>query len=209
MQNNLMSQAGQMQSHGIPNDMLSAINQVACIVLGPLIQHLLYPFLRTHRINFRPIARITVGFIFMGLAMGYSAMVQRIIYTTGPCYEHATECNVARLQARNNVHILIQAPVYVFIAIGEIFALVTAVEYANEHAPEDMKAIVQAISLLVAGLGSVCAMALAPIAKDPHLVILYAALAVAMAVTSLLFWWAFHSYDAEPEHRVGTQDQHV
>jgi hypothetical protein len=35
MQNNLISQAAQMEASGTPNDLLPAMNQVGCIVLGP------------------------------------------------------------------------------------------------------------------------------------------------------------------------------
>ena len=38
MQNNLISQAAQMEASGTPNNLLPAMNQVGCIVLGPLIQ---------------------------------------------------------------------------------------------------------------------------------------------------------------------------
>ncbi|KAF1997058.1 peptide transporter PTR2-A [Amniculicola lignicola CBS 123094] len=194
MQNNLISQAGEMETRGVPNDLLPAMNQVACIVLGPLVQSVLYPFLRNRNINFKPITRITVGFGFISLAMLYAMIVQQVIYTTGPCYKHPGDCDEGS-SLPNRVNVWIQAPVYVFIATGELFAYVTALEYAYDHAPKDMKTIVQAISLLIAGLGSACAMGLTPVAHDPNLVIVYACLASAMAFTAGVFWWRFRKYN--------------
>ena len=37
MFNNLVSQAGQMDLHGVPNDMIQAFSGVACVLIGPLI----------------------------------------------------------------------------------------------------------------------------------------------------------------------------
>jgi POT family proton-dependent oligopeptide transporter len=76
-------------------------------------------------------------------------------------------------------------------SLGEIFAWVTAIEYAYEQAPRDMKTIVQAISLLVAGLGSAVAMSLTTVSYDPNMVIFYASLASAMGITTVLFGLIF------------------
>jgi POT family proton-dependent oligopeptide transporter len=198
MQNNLVSQAAQMQSGWIPNDMVSIINPISCLVLGPLFQHVLYPFLERRKISFEPILRITTGFVFMTIAMLYATLVQHIIYTWEPCYEHPGECaKMSELQGKapSKVTVWIQCPVYVLVAVGELFACVTALEYACNHSPKSMEAIVQAINLLVAGIGSACAMGLTLMAKDPYIRLLYAFLACAMAATTLVFWWRFQTYD--------------
>jgi POT family proton-dependent oligopeptide transporter len=78
--------------------------------------------------------------------------------------------------------------VYVLVAVGELFACVTALEYACNHSPKSIEAIVQAINLLVAGMGSACTMGLTPTAKDPYIRLLYACLACAMAAMTLVFW---------------------
>jgi POT family proton-dependent oligopeptide transporter len=180
MQNNLISQAGEMEAHGTPNDLISAINQVGCIVFGPLIQEVLYPFLHRRRIYLQPVTRISIGFIFVALGMLYATVVQHAIYSTG-----------------GQVNIWVQAPLYILISIGEIFAMVTAMEYAYEYAPANMKVIVQAISLLIAGMGSAVAMALTPVAQDPYLVVFYASLTGAMTLATVVFWFLFRHHDKE------------
>lgn len=195
MQNNLISQAGQMDTKGTPNDLLPALNQVGCIVMGPLVQMVFYPFLHRRRIYIGPIMRITIGFGFMALAMLYATVVQHAIYSSPPCYESLENCSALASEKQGRPNVWIQAPVYFLISTGEIFAYVTGLEYAYDHSPKDMKVIVQAISLLVAGIGSVVALALTPIAHDLNLVIFYASLAAGMAATTVIFWLVFRNYD--------------
>jgi POT family proton-dependent oligopeptide transporter len=200
MQNNLISQAGQMKTNGVPNDMLPAMNQVGCIVIGPLVQEVLYPFLHRRRIYIGPIMRITIGFIFVALSMLYATFVQYAIYNAPPCYDYSQACTYAYWASKagfvdQRPNVWIQAPVYFLISTGEIFAFVTAYEYAYDHSPKDMKVIVQAINLLMAGMGSVVALALTAVAHDPNLLIFYASLTAGMAVTTMIFWVVFRMYD--------------
>jgi POT family proton-dependent oligopeptide transporter len=195
MQNNLISQAGQMDTQGTPNDLLPALNQVGCIVMGPLIQMGLYPFLHRRRIYIGPVMRITIGFGFMALAMLYATVVQHAIYSSPPCAESPELCSDLDVGIQGRPNVWLQAPIYFLISTGEIFAYVTGLEYAYDHSPKDMKVIVQAISLLVAGIGSIVALALTPVVHDPNLVIFYASLTAGMAVTTIIFWLVFRNYD--------------
>jgi POT family proton-dependent oligopeptide transporter len=194
MQNNLISQAGQMNTKGVPNDLLPALNQVGCIIVGPLVQMGLYPFLHRRKIYIGPIVRITIGFVFMALAMLYATFVQYRIYKS-PCYDNNGDCTTWDSELRNRPNVWLQAPVYFLISTGEIFSYVTGLEYAYDHSPKDMKVIVQAISLLVGGIGSAVALALSAVAHDPNLVIFYASLAGAMAAITVIFWIVFRNYD--------------
>jgi POT family proton-dependent oligopeptide transporter len=98
MLNNFISQAGTMgngsnpdrknrvnlpfspELHGIPNDILVNIDALTIIIFIPVLNACLYPILRRSGIPFRPIARITVGFVIAGLSMLYAAGVQHLIY---------------------------------------------------------------------------------------------------------------------------------
>ncbi|KAJ4294091.1 peptide transporter ptr2 [Kalmusia sp. IMI 367209] len=195
MQNNLISSAAQMETGSTPNDMLPAMNQVGCILFVPLIHYVIYPLLHRRHIYLKPIIRITIGFSFVALSMAYAAIVQHMIYSTGPCYEHPRECSLATNREPNRVNVWIQAPIFFLIAMGEAWSYATALEIASSHAPTHMKAMIQAIFPLMAGIGSVCAMGLTPFAHDPNLVIFYASLAGAMVVTTMIFWLIFRKYD--------------
>ena len=195
MFNNLVSQAGQMELHGIPNDMVQAFSGVACVIFGPAIQAM-YSFLARRKIAFGPIARITAAFFFCGGAMAYAAGVQQLIYDSPPCFDRPFDC-AASTDGRqpNEVNVWIQLPLYFILALAEIFGFVTASEYAYSKAPRDMKTIVQALTQLTACLGSVLGMALSPVSRDPFLVTMYACLAGSMGLSTVLFWWKFHKYD--------------
>jgi hypothetical protein len=147
-------------------------------------------------IYLRPVTRIAIGFGFMTLAMLYASIIQHVIYQSGPCYKHPKHCGPDKIiYDPNEVNIWIQAPVYLFLALGEIFAWVTAIEYAYEQAPKHMKSVVQAISLLIAGMGSAVAMSLTPVARDPNMVFFYASLAGTMALTSVIFYCVFRNME--------------
>jgi POT family proton-dependent oligopeptide transporter len=185
MQNNLISQAGQMETRGTPNDLLPAMNQVGCIVFGPLIQEVLYPLL--HRLRIYPTARtrITIGFTFISLSMMYATIVQALIYKSPPCHTQPGICGP------NQINVWIQAPVYLLMSVGEIFAYVTAVEYANENSPKTLEVVVQAMGLLMGGVGSAIAMALTLVAQDPNLIVFYGSLTGSMAIIAVIFWLLF------------------
>jgi POT family proton-dependent oligopeptide transporter len=194
IQNNLISQTGQMKTGGTPNDLLPALNQVSCIILSPLIQMVLYPFLHRRRIYVGPITRIAIGFGFVALSMLYAAVIQHMIYSSPPCYNRPSDCSHSAVE-RIGPTVWIQAPVYFLISIGEIFSYVAGLEYAYDHSPKGMEINVQAFNLSVAGIGSAVALALSIVAHDPNLVIFYASLTVGMLITTVVFWIIFRQYN--------------
>jgi proton-dependent oligopeptide transporter, POT family len=195
MYNNLISQAGQMQLSGVPNDLLSVMAGAASVAFGPPIQ-LLYNFLAARKIPFGPILRISTAFVICAGGMAYASGLQKIIYDSGPCYDAPLACGASdggRLP--NEVNVWLQVPIYVIIAIAEIFGLVTASQYAYEKAPKGMRGVVQATVQLSAGLGAILAIAISPAAKDPHLIAMYGALAGTTGLCSVVFWGIFRKYD--------------
>jgi POT family proton-dependent oligopeptide transporter len=197
MHNNLISQAGQMNLHGVPNDMIQAMAGVACVVFGPVIQAL-YGFLAKHRIAFGPMKRIAVAYIICGSAMAYASGLQQLIYSTGPCYDAPLACTASdNGRIPNDINVWTQLPVYIGLAVAEIFGLVTASQYSYSHAPKDMRSVVQAMVQLSACLGSVMGIAISPAARDPWLVVVYASIAAALGVCSVLFWWIFRRHDRD------------
>ncbi|KAF4212575.1 hypothetical protein CNMCM8980_000756 [Aspergillus fumigatiaffinis] len=170
--------AGQMVNSGVPNDTIKSFNPVSSILLTPIVARGLYPFLTRHRIRFGPMARILVGFLFLTLAMVYTAILQKLVYSTGPCYDHPLACPESdHGRIPNQISMFLQTPIYVLGAIAEIFCFTTGTEYAYNQAPKSMKSVVQSVWMATAGVGACLAMAFTPITKDPHLVIMYSSLA--------------------------------
>ena len=186
-----------MITYGIPNDMMKSSGAIAGIIAAPIIQKGLYPFLTRRRIRFGPIARMTAGFGLLALTMGYTAVVQRLIYNTGPCYDYPLTCPASRNQTPNQISVFLQLPIYFGGEVAQIFGCTTGTEYAYNSAPESMKTLVQAFWLAMAGVGSCLALALSPLAQDPRLVIMYSILAVSLGITTILLWLFFGYLDKE------------
>ncbi|KAF5555717.1 proton-dependent oligopeptide transporter POT family [Fusarium mexicanum] len=189
--NNLVSQAGQMKLGGIPNDTIQALNSIACVLLGPIMQRFVYPIVRGRGFAFGPIARITWAFIMMSTAMAYAAGVQKLIYTKGPCYDKPLQCE----KSPNDVSVWIQSPVYFLLGVAEILGFTTLAEYSYSEAPRNMRSLVQAMAQLSSGAGSALGMAFSPLSKDPQILYLYTGLSVTMIATAPTFWLMFRAYD--------------
>ncbi|RWA11501.1 hypothetical protein EKO27_g3599 [Xylaria grammica] len=203
--NNLVSQAGQTEQKGISNDTIQSLNPIACIILGPLIQGVIFPFLRRRKVPLGPIVRMTVAFFFIAAGIGYAAGVQKLIYSRGPCFQYPLECPAANDGQHdgslrpNEVNIWIQTPVHFLLAAGEILGLVALNEYTYSEAPANAKSMVQAIQQLAAAIGSALGLALGPVSKNPDLVILFASLAGTMALSGTIFWASFRKLDKDYE----------
>lgn len=206
--NNFVSQAGQMQHQGISNDTLQALNPIACIIMGPVIQAVL-PRLRRRGLRCGPIVRMTVAFIFVAAGLAYAAGLQQLIYSRPPCFRYPLECpdgvggGGSGVRA-NEVSVWLQTPMQFLLAIGEILGLVSLSEYMYTEAPSDIKAMVQALQDVAAAVAAALGMALGPVSRNPFLVVMYASLAGAMAVSAVLFWAVFRGYD--DGHGKGEED---
>jgi len=197
MVSNFVSMAGTMETHGLPNDLLFNLNPISIIIFIPMMEKGVYPLLRRFQIPFRPITRISFGFFLASASMIYAAIVQHLIYTSGPCYKYPLECDGGKTP--NRVHIAVQVPAYVLIGLSEIFASITGLEYAFTKAPASMKSLVMSIFLLQNAFGSALGVALSPTSKNPKLVIMYASIAAATLIAGLAFWFCFRKYNKVEE----------
>ena len=193
-----------MQLHGIPNDIMQNIDPLTIIIFIPIMDRLVYPFLRSIGIQFKPITRITWGFLFASLAMAYAAIVQHLIYRSPPCYDHPS---AASCSTGNDVHVAVQTPAYLFIGLSEILASITGLVYAFTKAPPSMKSFVMSMFLLTNAFGSALAIALSPTAVDPKLVWMYTGLAVAALTAGCIFWLVYHRYNATEDSMNALEDQ--
>ncbi|KAF2711821.1 DNA repair helicase [Pleomassaria siparia CBS 279.74] len=202
MMNNFVSQAGQMELHGLPNDILPNVDPITIILLIPLLDRLIYPFIRTRlHFAFKPVTRITCGFIIASLAMTYAAVLQSYIYSAGPCYTSPSKCDAGKIgpdkYSPNTIHVAWQTPAYILVALSEILASITGLEVAYAKAPENMKSFIMSLFLLTSAFGSALGIILAPLAKDPGLVWMYSGLAGTSAVTGVVFYWIFRNSEAK------------
>ncbi|PPJ51210.1 hypothetical protein CBER1_07517 [Cercospora berteroae] len=197
---NFVSQAAQMQGHGMPNDLMQNFDPISIIVFIPILDRFVYPALRKMHIELKPIARICIGFVLASLCVAYAAIVQHLIYSSGPCYGKPGHCPAGmdgETPLPNHLHIAVQTPAYVFIGLAEIFISVTGLEYAYTKAPPSMKSFVQSLYLFTNAIGSALGEALVPATGDPAIMWMYTGISVASFITAIVVWTIFHHYDRE------------
>jgi POT family proton-dependent oligopeptide transporter len=203
MTNNLVSQAGEMQLTGFFNDGIQVLNPIACVVLGPVIQKLLYPTLARYHIPFGPLMRMLTAFFTMAASFAYAAGVQKMIYNSGPCYDAPLACSAAQRVGQpplpNAIKVWVQTPVYVILAVSEIFGFVTLSEYSYSKAPKDMRTVVQSMRQLSAGIGSAIGIALGSVSQDPKVLWMYVGLAVSLGLAGPMFWAVMGHLEKENE----------
>ena len=138
--NNLVSQAAQMNTHGLPNDIFPTLNPIAVLALLPVVTNVLYPILRKLGIQFPPINRMAIGFLIEAIAIAYCAGIQQLIYMKAPCFEYALECPASDGgRIPNRVSVWVQTPVYVLDGLAEVFFDVVSQEYAYNKAPDNVR----------------------------------------------------------------------
>ncbi|KAJ3018157.1 peptide transporter ptr2 [Thoreauomyces humboldtii] len=197
MTNNLVSQAGQMHLPGwITNDVVSILDPIALVIMIPIFDMGIFPLLHRMNVDFGYIKRISFGFILGGLSMAYAAIVQHLIYSRGPYYDYSTATEDQQLD-NNHISVYIQFPAYIIMALSEIFASIGSLEYSYTHAPKRMKCLISALSLLPNAVASLIGIFLSPVAVNPSLVWLYTGIAVAAAVSGVIFWFLFRKFDEQ------------
>ncbi|KAI9479898.1 peptide transporter ptr2 [Coemansia sp. RSA 989] len=191
MSNNMVSQAGQMNTGSVPNDIMQNIDPLCIIILIPIFDRLVFPGFRRMGLELRPVTRITIGFLVAALAMAYAAILQHFVYKTGPYFDAAGDGD----NGFNHISAAIQVPAYILIAISEIFASVTGLEYAYKRAPESMKSIVMSIFLFTNAGGSILGFCFNSISANPHLVKNFAIVSGLMGAGTIVFFICFRHYD--------------
>ncbi|KAM0073909.1 hypothetical protein ACKRZS_014778 [Fusarium odoratissimum] len=193
--NNLISQAAVMQRHGVPNDILSNLNPFALLIFIPLNDFFIYPALRKAGFRFTPIKKITAGFFTGAAAMIWAAVVQHYIYQKSECGKYASGEDCAAVE----INVWAQTGSYVLIALSEVFASITSLEYAFSKAPKNMRSMVQAVALFMTAFSAALGQALVGLAADPLLVWNYGVVAILAVIAGCCFWLQFRNLDVHED----------
>lgn len=196
-----------MKLNGLPNDILSNLDPFALIILIPVFDVLIYPALRKAKINFSPIKKITAGFYVGTMSMIWACVIQYYIYKKSVCGRNASGLLPASLGGDGettcptvDINVWAQTGAYVLLAISEIFASITSLEYAYSKAPRNMRSLVQAVALFMSSISAAIGEALIPLAADPLLVWNYAVAGILAFVGGTLFWLQYRDLDNEDDH---------
>lgn len=208
MDSNLTQMCSTMALHGIPNDLLNNLDPICIIILVPIMDILVYPMLRKYKIRFTPIKKIAAGFIVGACAMIWASVLQYYVYKTSGYYEtHDKDYS-------SPINVWAVAGIYVLIAISEIFASVTTLEYAFTKAPKNMRSLVQSVQCFTTAFSAALAQAFTPLTIDPLLVWNYGGVAIIAFVTGIVFYFFYRSVDEDddrlnmlPTGHIGTAAQ--
>jgi POT family proton-dependent oligopeptide transporter len=200
MTGNLTIQAGTMERHGVPNDIIQNLNPISIVIMVPIIDYVVYPGLRKIGFAFTPIKRMTFGFALSCLSMIASAVMQYYIYEMSPCgwdanmvLENGEPCPPAP------INVWAQSLPYILVGLAEIFTNVTSYEYAFSKAPANMKSLVMSVNLFMSAISAAIGQAWTPISGDPYLVWNYTSIAVIAFLACPAFWFCFRHLDAEED----------
>ncbi|KAF8173216.1 peptide/h+ symporter protein [Mycena galopus ATCC 62051] len=194
---NLGTVAAGMTLNGTPNDLVQNLNPISIIIMIPIFEQIIYPFLRRCGLDFTPIKRITAGFFVAGLAMVYAAVLEHYLYNTSPCSNHQPSACMDAVANPNPspINVWVVLGPYLLVAVAEIFASVTSLEYAFTKAPKRMKSVVMAFSQLQTALASALNFAFVDVNVENKFQWLFASFGITAAVFAALFYWTFRDLD--------------
>ncbi|KAK6349409.1 hypothetical protein TWF696_005694 [Orbilia brochopaga] len=195
--NNLVSQAAVMKLNGLPNDIVNNLDPLALIILIPICDILIYPALRKAKINFTALKKIAFGFFTGAAAMIWACVLQYYIYKHSECGHYAA----GKGCAPTDINVWAQTGSYVLIALSEIFASITGLEYAFTKAPKNMRSLVMSVFLFTNAISAAIGEAFVSLSEDPLLVWNYGSVAIIATVGGILFWLQFRGLDAQ-EHEL-------
>ncbi|KAJ6546212.1 peptide transporter PTR2A [Mycena vulgaris] len=210
LNNNLTSQAATMTTNGLPNDILSNLDPFTLILFIPLCDFFFYPALQRWGIKFTSLKRITAGFLTGSAAMIWAAVLQHNIYQTNPCQYAAATCkDAAQHPLVSPINVWVQAPAYVLIALSEILASITGLEYAFTKAPTNMRSLVMSLFLFTSAISAVLGEGFLWLSADPMLVWNYTVMAVLATVGGGAFWLSVRGLDAQEDELNSLAPGHV
>ncbi|KAL8280605.1 hypothetical protein RQP46_006928 [Phenoliferia psychrophenolica] len=73
-----------MVSNGVPNDLISNFNSLTIVFAAPIINFLIYPWLRKRGVNIKATWLMCIGFCLGGINMIVGAILQWQVYKTSP-----------------------------------------------------------------------------------------------------------------------------
>ncbi|KAJ3554308.1 hypothetical protein NM688_g3181 [Phlebia brevispora] len=194
---NLGTMAASMRLNGTPNDLIKNLDPISIVVMIPIFDYFIYPTLRRYGINFAPIKRIYAGFIVAGLAMLYAAILEHFLYKGSPCHNNQPS---ACLDANNtprfvDINVWVISGPYILVALSEIFASITSLEYAFTKAPKRMKSVVMAFSQFQNALSSALNFALTAVNVEQRFTWLFGSFGVTSVVVGTIFFFTFRTLD--------------
>ena len=170
------------------------LNPLTVIILLPIVQKGLYPFLAKNQIAFHSVVRISTGYFILVITLAVVAVNQHLIYNTGPCYDQPLACPASDGgRIPNHISFWVLIPASVLLGLSEIFALVTSPTHLYSNAPQGMETIMQGLFLISEFIADGLGIALSFVNRDPNVIWVFVGLTAVMAFSIVLFWPFFRN----------------
>ena len=140
--------------------------------------------------------------------MLWATVLQHYVYKTSHYYDtHDPDY-------KSPINVWAVTGVYVLVAISEIFASVTTLEYAYTKAPKNMRSLVMSVQCFTTAFSAAIAQAFTPLTTDPHLVWNYGSVTIISFAVGILFYIVYYDADQKeqelnllPTGHFGTEKQ--
>ncbi|EPR79454.1 Peptide transporter [Spraguea lophii 42_110] len=109
---------------------MQSFNAILTLLFIPIFNKLIYP-----RISLAPVQKMGIGMICASLSFIIAAIVETV-------------------NRNHQISILYQIPQYILIVAGEIFLVITGLEFAYTNSPKDYKSIILSAWLLMVSIGN-------------------------------------------------------
>eukprot|EP00128_Syssomonas_multiformis_P000182 Colp12_sorted_trinity150504_noHs@24973 len=193
MQSNFIAQANWMALPSwLTADQLNLVDALIIIMLIPVFNSFIFPFLRARGFKLRAITRMTIGFIISSLAFVYAGVLQYYIAKNSVLVDG----DFVPIPDQE-LSVWLQVPPYILIAVSEIFASVSALEFAYAQAPESMKSIIMALFLLTNAGGALLGLIMSSLFKPENYTIIFFSFSGAMFSLGVIFYGFFHDLDKD------------
>jgi len=123
------------------------------MILVPIFDKILYPWLAAKRVDIRPLRRMEYGMFLTAIAFVLSALLERAIVAQAKASGGVEDKDQKKEELPKTVSLAWQIPQITVLTVGEILLNVTGLEFAYGQAPERMQALILAVYLLTTAIG--------------------------------------------------------
>ncbi|KAG8525199.1 uncharacterized protein KY384_008843 [Bacidia gigantensis] len=115
---------------------MSTLNPICVIIIVPILEHYVYPYMHKAKLSPRPTVRMVFGFTLTAVSMALASGVQQVVYNAPPCYNMPLQCPASENGNKpNEASVMLQLPIYVSGALGEVLWSVSGSDTAHEVHP--------------------------------------------------------------------------
>lgn len=156
----------QLGSLTMPIAVLNVFNTVIILILIPIMDKVVYPFMAKYNRSPTHLQRIGLGFVLSALSVLAAGILE--IYRKKDIEENGVIVQKLSTDYFNasSISIFAQVPQFALVGASEVFASVSGLEFAYSQAPSFMQGLVMGLFLMTSGIGNYVSEAILEIVKE-------------------------------------------